>query len=201
VIRSHHLEADWRAFFPRQHEQMEVHVFYQGRRHPESDRRREMRSLQRLVCTLPFLAFYSSSLSCDRAPAGKVADVPEGHVEWVDPKLIQPGPIRRDTLSEEQMARIRTLQTTFVEVDGQTVEQWVDNFKRDADPDKELRVWERMSKAYQAYCVGRTLSADAKQDVYRVVLLRSMASEQDVIERVKLKELSRQDAIAVMKGY
>ncbi len=162
-----------------------------------------MRSRQGLVCTLPFFAFCLSSMSCHRVPDVKIDDTgkTEGRVEWVDPKLIQPGPIRRDSLNEEQMARIRTLQATFVEVDGQTVEQWVDNFKRDADPDKELRVWERMSKAYRGYCVGRTLSADAKQDVYRVVLLRSMASEQDVLERVKLKELSREDAIAVMKGY
>lgn len=99
------------------------------------------------------------------------------------------------------MARIRALQATFVEVDGQTVEQWVDNFKRDADPDKELWVWQRMAKVYRAYCDGRKLLPEAKKDVYRVVLFRSMASEQEVLERAKLKELSREDAIAIMKGY
>jgi len=61
-------------------------------------------------------------------------------VEWVDPRTIQPGPIRRDALSDEQIARIHALQAVFVEVDGQRVEQWADNFKRDADPDRELRV-------------------------------------------------------------
>ncbi|MBI3465203.1 MAG: hypothetical protein HY000_19430 [Planctomycetes bacterium] len=70
-----------------------------------------------------------------------------------------------------------------------------------ADPDRELLVWERMAKAYQAYCNGRTLSPNAKKEVYRVVLLRSMAPEQEVLERIKLEELSREDAIAVMKGY
>jgi hypothetical protein len=122
-------------------------------------------------------------------------------VEWVDPKSIQPGPIQRDALSDDQMARIRSLQATFVEVDGQPVEQWVDNFKRDADPDKELLVWERMAKAYRGYCEGKKLSAAARKDVYRVVLLRSMASEKEVLERVKLAELSREDAVSVMKAY
>jgi hypothetical protein len=140
--------------------------------------------------------------SCGRAPEVKSPDgKANGRVEWVDPKTIQPGPVRRDALSDEQMARIRSLRATFAEVDGQTVEQWVDNFKRDADPDQELRVWERMGKAYRAYCDGRRLSTEAKKEVYRVVLLRSMASEQDVLERAKLKELSREDAIAVMKGF
>jgi hypothetical protein len=99
------------------------------------------------------------------------------------------------------MSRIRELQAIFVEVDGLTVGQWVDNFKRDADPEKELRVWERMAKAYRAYCDGKRLSLVAKRDVYRIVLLRSMTSEQDVLERVKLNELSRDEAIAVMKGF
>jgi hypothetical protein len=141
--------------------------------------------------------------ACERAPQGQSVVKPNdgGRVEWVDPKTIQPGPIQGDALSDEQMARIRALQAVFVEVDGQAVEQWVDNFKRDADPDKELRVWERMAKAYRTYCGGKHLSAAAKKDVYRVVLLRSMASEQDVLERVKLNELSRDDAIAVMKGF
>ena len=142
-------------------------------------------------------------VSCDRAPRGKPAEKPDGRerVEWVNPETIQPGPIRRDVLSDEQMARIRTLQATFVEVDGLTVERWVDNFKRDMDPDKELRVWERMAKAYRAYCGGKDLSPEKKKDVFRVVLLRSMATEHDVLEQAKLKELSRDDAIAVMNGY
>ncbi len=154
--------------------------------------------LQRVL----LVALCTASAACDRAsqqPATKQND--GGRVEWVDPNTIHPGPIRRDSLNDEQMARIRALQAIFVEVDGQTVEQWVDNFKRDADPDRELRVWEQMAKAYRGYCDGRQLSAVAKQDVFRVVLLRSMSSEQDVLESVKLKELSRDDAIAVMKGF
>lgn len=145
----------------------------------------------------------AASAGCDRAPqvqpAAKRSAGPR--VEWVDPKTIQPGPVRREALSDEQMARIRALRAAFVEVDGQTLEQWCDNFKRDADPDKELEIWERMAKAYRAYCDGKQLSAAAKKDVYRIVLLRSMASEQDVLDRVKLNALSRDDAIAVMKGF
>lgn len=138
--------------------------------------------------------------SCNGEPQTQKSKT-EGRLEWVDPNSIQPGPIQRDALSDNQMDRIRALQSLFVEVDGQPLEKWVDDFKRDADPDRELRVWERMAKAYGAYCNGRTLSPDAKKDVYRIVLLRSMSSEKDVLERVELKVLSRDDAIAVMKGY
>jgi hypothetical protein len=86
------------------------------------------------------------------ASCSKSSDKPEGRVEWVDPKTIQPGPIRHEKLSEKQMERIRTLQATFVEVDGHPLDKWVDDFKRDQDPDREIRIWERMAKAYRSYC-------------------------------------------------
>src|SRR5262249_11406773 len=107
----------------------------------------------------------------------------------------------RDSLTSEQMARIQKLQTALVEVDGQPVEQWVDDFKRDLDPDRELDVWETMAKAYTAYCSTHTLSPEAKKEVYKVVLLRSTASEQEALEHLELKVLTKDDAIAVMRGF
>ena len=64
---------------------------------------------------------------------------PNGKVEWIDPSKIQSGPIQRDSLTDEQISRIKKLQQTFVEVDGQSLEKWIDNFKRDLDPDREIR--------------------------------------------------------------
>lgn len=142
-------------------------------------------------------------LSCDRKNDKiPIADLNDGgRVEWIDPNSIQPGPIRREVLTEEQMSRIKALQAVFVEVDGQTVDQWVDNFKRDMDPDSELEVWEQMAKAFRSYCDGRILSETAKEDVYRVVLMRSMAPQNEVLGHVKLIELSRDEAIEVMKRF
>src|SRR5262249_17932083 len=41
----------------------------------------------------------------------------------------------------------------------------------------------------------------AKKEAYRIVLLRLMASEQEVLEKVKLKELSRDDGVEIMSGF
>ncbi len=99
------------------------------------------------------------------------------------------------------MERVRKLQAVFGEVDGQSVDQWVDNLKRDLDPDRELDIWERMANAYTAYCSKRTLSGEAKKEVYKVVLLRSMAPEKDVLERLDLKVLTKDEAVAVMRSF
>ena len=135
--------------------------------------------------------------SADNAPT----QTGDGDVQWIDPNEIQPGPVQRDSLTDSQMERVRALQKVFMEVDGKSVDQWVDNFKRDLDPDRELAIWAKMCSAYSAYCDDRDLSVDAKKDVYKVVLLRSMASEADVLQRLELSVLSQDDAKEIMKGY
>ena len=59
------------------------------------------------------LTLCAASVACGRAPPPQPAAKPDdgGRVEWVDPEAIQPGPIRRDALSDEQMARIATMDT------------------------------------------------------------------------------------------
>jgi hypothetical protein len=147
------------------------------------------------------------AIGCDRREQATVSNAPSSaptsqpEVQWVDPSKIQPGPIQRDSLSPKQMERVRKLQAVFVEVDGQSVEQWVDGFKRDLNPDRELDIWETMAKAYTAYCSKRTLSPEAKKEVFKVVLLRSTAPEKDVLERLELKVLTKDEAVAVMRGF
>lgn len=163
-----------------------------------------MRPLRCLV--LGGLAFIGPVLlaSCSKVPdeAKPATKAGDGRVEWIDPKAVQPGPVRHERLSEEQLARIRKLREVFSEVDGQTLEQWVDNFKRDLDPDRELRVWERMATAYEAFCRKRKLSAEGKKDAYRVVLLHSMTDRQhEILDRVKLNELSKEDAAELIRDY
>lgn len=144
---------------------------------------------------------------CDRREQSSTSNTPspaptsQPQVKWVDPSTIQPGPIRRESLTPEQMERVRRLQAVFVEVDGQSVAQWVDGFKRDLDPDRELDIWETMAKAYTVYCSKRTLSPEAKKEVYKIVLLRSMAPEKDVLGHLELKVLTRNEAVEVMRGF
>jgi hypothetical protein len=111
------------------------------------------------------------------------------------------GPIRHTELSPNQMERIRKLRNTLAEVERSPIEKWVDNFKRDADPDKELTVWERIADGYTRHCSKRQLSIEAKEDVFRLLLLRSMASEQEVLNRVKLKTLTIDEAKETLKEF
>jgi hypothetical protein len=118
-----------------------------------------------------------------------------------DPASLQSGPIRHKELSPDQMERIHKLRDTLAEVEHSPIEKWIDNFKQDADPDRELTVWERIADGYMRLCSKRRLSIAAKEDVFRLLLLRSMAPEQEVLNRVKLKTLTTDEAKEALKEF
>jgi len=120
---------------------------------------------------------------------------------WIDPAHLQPGPVQHEQLTAAQVERIKKLQQTFSEVDPNPLEKWVDDFKRDHDPEREIRIYEGMAAAYGAYCTGRTLTPLAKKDVYQVVLLRSGAPDAEVLPRLKLSTLSVDDAKEILRLY
>jgi hypothetical protein len=125
----------------------------------------------------------------------------EPDTQWVDPASLTHGPTKRDGLSSKQMERIYKLRDALAEVERSPIEKWVDNFKRDVNPDKELAVWERIADGYTRYCSKRPLSIEAKKDVFQLLLLRSMASEQEVLNHVKLKTLTVDEAKETLKEF
>ena len=126
---------------------------------------------------------------------------PRGRVETIAVDKIQRGPIRQAQLTDEQMTRLRKVHATFAEVDGQTLAQWEDDFKRDADPDKNLGIWEDMEVATLAYCKNKTDDLPTKKEVFKVVLLRSMAPTRDVLRQAKLNILTQAQAMEIMGEY
>jgi hypothetical protein len=147
-----------------------------------------------LASTLAFVAILVSG--CDRA--SKPNDT---KTQWVDPNQLQPGPIRHESLTGEQMSRIQRLQRVFSEVDPSPIEKWMEDFKRDQNPDRELSVWEGIAAAYEKFTASRTLTLDAKKEVFQVTLLRSSAPEEDALKHLKLKILTEQDARDIMRLF
>ncbi|MBL7911288.1 MAG: hypothetical protein JNJ41_09570 [Bacteroidia bacterium] len=119
----------------------------------------------------------------------------------MDPNEISPGPILADTLSSVQLKKIDYLYATFKEVDPTTKEKWIEDFKRDQDPDREIEIWEMMANAYNSYCKGKEISLDVKKEVFKLVLMRSGSTEEETLGHLTLDFLKPEEAKEIMKAY
>lgn len=132
---------------------------------------------------------------------GSNTSSPESKVAWGNPNEIQQGPTLHDELPDPLLDRIKAVHESFADVDGTPLEKWIDDFKRDLDPEGNIKIWEDMKNAYNAYCNDRALPLETRKEVYKIVLMRSMMSDSEVLARVELKYVSAKDARMILASY
>ena len=124
-------------------------------------------------------------------------------IQKLDPNEIRMNEIVHDELTDEQLAQIKKIHSTFQEVDKTSLEQTITDFKRDLNPDNEIAIWLNMAKAYQNYLnsVNNTIDLNTKIEVYRLILSRSMMSDDEAIKNSNLTLLTKAEAEKVLKFY
>jgi len=80
------------------------------------------------------------------------------------------------------------------DVDSLPMEQWVDDFKRDADPDRELAVWEAMARAYVRCTADRNWPLEKRKELFGILLVGSGAPPDEALAHLKLKTVSEAEA-------
>jgi hypothetical protein len=73
------------------------------------------------------------------------AETPSSVRQWINAGDIKYGPIRHETLGEEDMARLHQLHARLHPIDGWSFDYRLDFFKRDLDPGREIRICERIA--------------------------------------------------------
>ena len=68
--------------------------------------------------------------------------------EKIDPKKIAMGPIRHEELPDDLVGRIRLLRATLWGAYSHSMQFWLDGFKRDAHPSREVAWWEHVAACY-----------------------------------------------------
>ena len=117
------------------------------------------------------------------------------------PSGLQLGPIRHETLPQPLVERIRRLEPVFAEVYPRSHEEWLDGFKRDAEPEVEVAMWEVMASAYSRFTEGRRWSLDAKEEAFGLLVLRSAVDEETTLRGAKLRHLTRAEAGELVSMY
>jgi hypothetical protein len=90
---------------------------------------------------------------------------------------IRPSAIRHEQLPLVLTARIRHLQQTLGEVFPKPLETWIDEFKRDANPESEVLWWERLTSFYVAYTKPKDLALEQKKAVFKILFTLGMGGD------------------------
>lgn len=117
----------------------------------------------------------------------------------MNPKDLKPGPIRRTQLSPELVVRLDAVRAALAEVFAMTEAEWRDGFQRDANPENEMRWWERVANCYVALVTGRTYSREQRQAAFKVIfgLFSGIDADQLQVDIAQLPE-SAMDELAVI---
>jgi hypothetical protein len=138
--------------------------------------------------------FASLCTSCGSKEVEPEERNPAGTTQWIDPSTIRPGPIRHESLPDELVGRIRAVQAVFAEVDPAPAEKWIEDFKRDMNPGREIVVWEAMARAYTSYTARQNLTLDERKELFGILLVGSGAPIDDALDHLTLKLLSEAEA-------
>jgi hypothetical protein len=120
----------------------------------------------------------------------------------LDPKKILPGPIVHDELSEEQIKKITQIQAVFSDIYPISLEDTITNFKRDRNPDNEIRVWENMMHTYETFIAKNPeINVEKKSEVFKLILTRSMMDENKVRSQTEFKILNENEVNEILASY
>jgi hypothetical protein len=111
--------------------------------------------------------------------------------------------IVHDSLTVDQLRDIEKIHKSFAEVNSSSLEETITNFKRDRHPDDEIAIWLKMAEAYERFTLagGRQIDLNKKNEVYQLILLRSMMSEREVMDQVKVTSLTDDEIKEVFSYY
>lgn len=105
---------------------------------------------------------------------------------------IRRAPIRHEQLHLVLVQRIRDLQEDLDEGFPKPLDNWLDEFKRDPDPESEVRWWEGLAGCYLRYVAPKEFTLEQKRAAFKVLFMLCMGGDmQSVAEVSCLPESAR----------
>lgn len=110
-------------------------------------------------------------------PRGYIlVQVPDGKRFWVPPDSLKESPPNSE-LSDAQIRRITRVQSVLNEVYPVSLEDTLENFRRDQHPEAEITLWEHMTELFE-HELGERPQADIEERklLFRVILACSFST-------------------------
>lgn len=91
-----------------------------------------------------------------------------GQIYGVDPKNFLSSPIGTSILTANQQIRVKVVSMIFEAILSEEDMRWAESFSRDANPERELRIWENMAKAFMSISELEFASVSMKSEAFHL---------------------------------
>ena len=99
------------------------------------------------------------------------------------------------------IARIHALRDILDEVYPKSIDDWVQGFELDGNPERELLVWESMALTYHTFVTDGALSMEAKEEALSVILQCALGRTEEYILKRERKVLVAVEILALVDCY
>lgn len=125
----------------------------------------------------------------------------EGRLTVMDLNRLRESPIGTSVLTPDQLDRIDILGMQLAQVYPDKRQDMLDGFSRDKTPERELRIWEHITKAYLTIEQVEFASDDLKLEAFTLLLMRSWSSTDEVLSNIRLKHFTHKSAKHLLQAY
>ncbi|WP_235199848.1 GIY-YIG nuclease family protein [Pseudomonas monteilii] len=119
----------------------------------------------------------------------------------VDPYRLRESPMGTSTLTAEQSDRVEILKMQLAQVHPDKIEEMLSGFSRDKNPEKEIKIWECITKAYLTIEQVAFASDELRHEAFYLLLMRSWSPASKVLSDYKLKHLTLKAAKRLLRAY
>jgi hypothetical protein len=121
--------------------------------------------------------------------------------KWVSLLSLGESPSGTSKLSEEQSDRVKIIGMMLERIFPQSSEDWLDGFTRDSDPEREIRIWECITKSIMSVEEVGFATDEIKNEAFSLLVMRSGSHTKDVLERISLKYFDKKSAKHLLDSY
>lgn len=113
---------------------------------------------------------------------------------------LEPSSGRRN-LHDTSVRRIENLAAIFQEVDPRPEKCWVKDFEQDANPEKEIQLWEGMAATFMLFQRNGPVSLAGRRQALQILLFRTLADRQTVRAQIALRHLAPSETRTLLDLY
>lgn len=119
----------------------------------------------------------------------------------IDPRHVMMSPRGVSKLTAEQEDRAGIVLMLLSNVYPSKPSEWLGDFTRDSNPEREISIWECIAKAFMTIDEVEIASEDLKFEAFTLLLVRSYSSTSETLDNVRLKYFTRKSAKKLLNAY